>query len=837
VTTSSGPYVGLDYFLEEDSELFFGRDDERKRIIGNLRASRLTLLHAESGVGKSSLLRAGVSARLRGLAEREPVREGAARYVPVVFSAWQSDATAGLIAALEAAVKPMAGELSVRRDALEHALEDVASAVDATPLLILDQFEEHFLHEPRAGNGFDDDLARCITRPDLHANFLISLREDAYSLLGQRFKATIPNVYGNYLHLDFLGERAARDAVLEPVRAFNERLPDGATRFEVDPELADAVLEQVRRGRVTIGDTGAPDVRGSGPVRIETAYLQLVMKRLWDEEVGEGSTRLRLETLRRLGGADTIVRSHLDDVMTALPAQQRDAAAAAFRFLVTSGGRKIALSTAELGEFSETPEAPLDAALGHLESQRILRRIPSPDRDGVPRREIYHDVLAPAILDWRRRHVDERRRAETERGLAEARERARRLEVRSRRLVAAVISLAAVLVGLALYLLDPAPARRLELNTIDARFAVRGTSDPDPRLVVIAVDDRTLARLAEPGDPRLPRQDYARMIRALHGAGARLIALDVLFPAPWTDRGDRALLRAFRATRDRLVIPFDEFVAVPSDEGQRVRADLLADPERVGRTGATTGYAGLPQDIDGSHRRTDLVVDFVNEKPAEGDPQDSVRAQTFAFAAADLVRGGALAPRADEISTAEGREEGAQSDVTSWIDYRGPSRTVPRVSALDVLDGRRDIETFRDKLVVIGVIARGVDDAHRTPVDRGDVPMPGAELQANAIDTLLRPSPLRDAPNPLDAIAMVLLACIPPLAALRRSRHFPAIAIAAAAGLYVMWAQLAFLSGWIVAVVVPLAALLAATAGVAGVAAGRAIRRRRADASDAASAP
>ena len=59
VSTTGGPYVGLDYFVEEDAGLFFGRDGERKRIIGNLRASRLTLLYAESGVGKSSLLRAG----------------------------------------------------------------------------------------------------------------------------------------------------------------------------------------------------------------------------------------------------------------------------------------------------------------------------------------------------------------------------------------------------------------------------------------------------------------------------------------------------------------------------------------------------------------------------------------------------------------------------------------------------------------------------------------------------------------------------------------------------------------------------------------------------------
>src|SRR5215208_2425995 len=66
----TGPYVGLDFFGEADADVFFGRDDERKMIIGNLRASRLTLLYAESGVGKSSLLRAGVAARLRRQAER-----------------------------------------------------------------------------------------------------------------------------------------------------------------------------------------------------------------------------------------------------------------------------------------------------------------------------------------------------------------------------------------------------------------------------------------------------------------------------------------------------------------------------------------------------------------------------------------------------------------------------------------------------------------------------------------------------------------------------------------------------------------------------------------------
>ena len=57
------PYFGLDYYEEKFGAWFFGRETEGSKIITNLRAARLTLLHAESGVGKSSLLRAGVAWR------------------------------------------------------------------------------------------------------------------------------------------------------------------------------------------------------------------------------------------------------------------------------------------------------------------------------------------------------------------------------------------------------------------------------------------------------------------------------------------------------------------------------------------------------------------------------------------------------------------------------------------------------------------------------------------------------------------------------------------------------------------------------------------------------
>src|SRR5207247_8571555 len=94
------PYVGLDVFGEEDAGIFFGRDAERKRIIANLRASRLTLLYAQSGVGKSSLLRAGVAARLRASSGHAGAGPG---FVSLVFSSWRPAPRAALLGPPEGA--------------------------------------------------------------------------------------------------------------------------------------------------------------------------------------------------------------------------------------------------------------------------------------------------------------------------------------------------------------------------------------------------------------------------------------------------------------------------------------------------------------------------------------------------------------------------------------------------------------------------------------------------------------------------------------------------------------------------------------------------------------
>lgn len=74
-----------------DERFFFGREREVQIIISNLFAARLTTLYGTSGVGKSSVLGAGVVARLRARARKAREEEGAPDVGVVYFKEWQRD--------------------------------------------------------------------------------------------------------------------------------------------------------------------------------------------------------------------------------------------------------------------------------------------------------------------------------------------------------------------------------------------------------------------------------------------------------------------------------------------------------------------------------------------------------------------------------------------------------------------------------------------------------------------------------------------------------------------------------------------------------------------------
>lgn len=409
------PYQGLIPYDEDDAAFFFGRKKETRLVTANLFASPLTLLYGASGVGKTSVLRAGVA---HGLRQRDDV-------VLVIFASWQGDPAAEL----KQSVREATGVELADSTPLATYLSKCAKSLRRRILIVLDQFEEYFLYHP-VDDVLAMELPAAVMIADAPVSCLLSIRDDFFSRL-DRFEGRIPALFDTYYRIEHLDRAAAKQAIEKPIEEFNRRLPAGEPCFDVQPELVEAVLNEVRSDAWFLGQTGRGVLREeeTAPDRFETPYLQLVMTRLWEQEIQDRSRMLRLETFQTLGLAKVIVREHLDAAMAALPAGEQDIAASVFHFLVTPGGNKIAHSPRDLAEYSKSPPEDLKAMLEKLASGkiRILRGTASPG-EPEPRYEIFHDALAPAILDWRLRHVQKQEKA-----AAEAQLRKERLEAEQKR--------------------------------------------------------------------------------------------------------------------------------------------------------------------------------------------------------------------------------------------------------------------------------------------------------------------------------------------------------------------------------------------------------------------
>jgi WD40 repeat protein len=574
--SAAGPYVGLRFYTEADASWFFGRDDETQTIIGNLTATRLTILYAKSGVGKSSLLRAGVAHQLHEIAEHLTAR-GSTGYLPVVFSTWSDDSVEGLIGEIEAAVGPeRTGNGSPLPRDLRSAIAAASAAADAELLVILDQFEEYLLYQDeKAGHSLVDELAACVNAPETPASFLIAIRDDGYASLGNLFAGKIPNVYSNFLELKALDRAAAERTIVEPIERCNQLYPHDQ-RIEIEPELVEAVLAGVSvegsdAERVTpVRDDGDSSVVGSARDEIEAPYLQLVMSTLWERERARGSRVLRVRTLGELGGAKEIVRTHLDGELDALPPEEYDTALDVFGYLVTPSGSKIALTASDLAESVGRPHDRVLALLRFLarEDKRIVRHVPPPVGKSKPddRYEIFHDVLGPPIADWRRRALEKRRRAEDARERERLEREKREAEERSlaeaqkrrafQRLAGVSIALLAIAVALAILALI---SRHSAVSNLEAARANQ----------IVAGSERALSQ-----DPELSMLLALRAIHLKYSEQAETAlreSLPELEELEYIDTGSAVNSASFSRDGREILIATDAGAAIVDPTGRRQR--------------------------------------------------------------------------------------------------------------------------------------------------------------------------------------------------------------------------------------------------------------------------
>ncbi len=343
-----GPFRGLAPYDENSAALFFGRADEiqtLERLVCK-EGDQVVALTGESGVGKTSLLRAGL---LPVLAKRDVVGVYLSSYDDIEQELWQA---AGRVR----------GEPPAPGDGPSDYLVRLAQNSNAGALLILDHLETVLAAEP-GEDAVLGELAQLLTK--------------VCNKAGPRLRLLFCVDRGSFHRLDLL------------YKACNLTPAAGAWMElgRLSQENATQILEQTAVGTGTFFEAGLASLMAGDLCREQgclPADLQIVARMAVD-------TRLTsLRRYERSGGAAMLLHNFIAHALRVGGGRP------ALRILLTSA-RAADLPADQLAARAGLPVPVVEQALGPLTTLGVLRKIPS---GSVDRYALAHPCLAARIEEF-----------------------------------------------------------------------------------------------------------------------------------------------------------------------------------------------------------------------------------------------------------------------------------------------------------------------------------------------------------------------------------------------------------------------------------------------------
>jgi adenylate cyclase len=346
-----------------------------------------------------------------------------------------------------------------------------------------------------------------------------------------------------------------------------------------------------------------------------------------------------------------------------------------------------------------------------------------------------------------------------------------------------------------------------EGRTLDLRFDLRGPKAPAFPIVLVTADDDSLAEMDRQWP--WPRSYHARVIDQIAKDSPLAIGVDILFAEKTQDREDRLLGHAVAGARRVVLGETLRNIATQTSQGVTQQREIVEPPSPAIRAGAAgIGFVELERGKDA------VVRSVVLARRHAGEVHLSLASRLFDLTAKTLG--------ADQSRAAR--------RLRTWINFRGPSGTYPTYPYYQVYRGDLPPRTFEGKIVLLGIGALSLHDRHPTPFaganwlptaaeaglkggsEQEALLMPGTEVQANALETLLGDNPIWRLP-PAATLGMILLLSIGGAVVAGRLRPIRAIlgTLGLGAG-YLVFVQLAFarLNLWVELVPTVLALLLGA---------------------------
>jgi adenylate cyclase len=287
-------------------------------------------------------------------------------------------------------------------------------------------------------------------------------------------------------------------------------------------------------------------------------------------------------------------------------------------------------------------------------------------------------------------------------------------------------------------------------------FRQRGKLAPPPEIVILAIDESSLNVLDQVGEeelaknPRLsnlrswpwPRKVHGWALEQLIQAGAKTIAFDIAFDAPSAHgrKDDRAFQKSLRHYPGHIVLAAQQERITLEAEQAYTRVSLPLDMFQV--AGNRIGLVNL----DYQHA--------VNQQIFKISGRHSLDQSDISYTLDSLKqRGIEIKPFAFSVA----KEEVSSDDIS--INFSGPKNTYPTYSysmLFDPLAWEKNLKSgavFKDKIVLVGGTAEILQDIHNTPFGF----MPGIEIHANILGTLLKDNNIKQLDPVSSSILITLL--------------------------------------------------------------------------------
>ncbi|UCG58832.1 MAG: helix-turn-helix domain-containing protein [Phycisphaerales bacterium] len=354
------PFLLLKPFGSRNARLFAGRDEEIQQMVERVTGRKLVVLIGESGVGKTSLVEAGVLPKLRSY-----------RYTAVRFS-FQHDPVDSLMAKLKGSSEKKRGAMPL--------VDVVRTYIDRrgrnTKLLLIgDHLEQMFtIHKSqRTRQKFVEQFSRVLGSP-LPATFLFCIREDY-----------LPDLFNLSLDIPALYHRDN-----------TYRLHKLSTKSGSEV-LKRASLHASVRLSANLIDKVADDLCYEGDGMIYPPYLQIVGYRLYaafakNHKMPSSLAVIPESVYTRLGGVETIVNRYLEGLLDQYPNDDKALIGQILSTMVTEYYTKKRVKKKDLQE--ALPHCHnLDRLLSSLVEHRIVRR-------SLGEYELIHDFLARRVIEF-----------------------------------------------------------------------------------------------------------------------------------------------------------------------------------------------------------------------------------------------------------------------------------------------------------------------------------------------------------------------------------------------------------------------------------------------------